>query len=379
MKRRHVLAGLGGLSVAGCLRLESGGSTTTGGTPVGTTATTATTTSPDGTTEGATEETTTAPEESSYPPGIDDEGVYAYLADTHLNHLSRTSFEERWRVRHRTDEYVEGANARVADGRALVSDVEGDVTSYQTADGIRWRSTVDGEPVYGTAEGTFDFQRVARGAELRALLLAGAWSAPVRDGDTWTVEASGTDEPTALRNRLGVSAVESFEASATVTDAGVVQRLLATVEGVDEDGGRLSTVAFDHRVLAEDTATAAEPSWYGTAVERAPRVSVSLDADASMVALEHQSGGPIATRDTFHLHEVSGEERTWHGRLSDDVGRPLEAGDTLYAWVPEDGSDLALAVGSRPVDATARTLSGDYRFLVDHEGHEYFGIERVSA
>lgn len=379
MNRRRLLASLGGLSVAGCLRLESGETTATDGGTRATATTTAarpTTAVETATEEPATEEPTTEEsterDEPAYPTGLHADGVYAYLADTHLNYLSKTSFEERWRRRNRTSGYSQGVNARVADGTALVTSPERDAESYRTADGVHWRAPASDGTVYGRARGTFDFQNVAHVSELRAIMLAGSWNAPTTTDDGWRVEAAGVDDATALENRFRYARIESLSGTMQVTPDGVIADLDVAVDVVDDEG-QASEVAFGHRVLSVGAATAPEPSWHATAVERAPAVNVSATDDARYVVLEHAGGSGLAAEDTVHLHPTDGDGGAAHGQLRDRVA----SGETVYAWVPDGTNDLAFRRGSRPPDANPRTISGGQRVFVDHGGLEYFGVADV--
>jgi len=379
VNRRRLLASLGGLSVAGCLRLESDGSTATEGETRATATTVAASTTASETatategepTEEATTEESTDGDEPAYPTGLHADGVYASLADTHLNYLSKTSFEERWRRRNRTRGSLEGVNARVADGTALVTSPRHDAESYHTADGVHWRAPTSDGTVYGRATGTFDFQNVGRVSELRAILLAGSWNPPAAAGDGWQVEAASIDDATALENRFRYERVESLSGTMQVTPEGVIEDLEVVVDAVED--GQQFEVAFDHRVLSVDTATAPEPSWYGTAVEQAPAVTVSATEDAQYVVLEHAGGSDLAAEDTLHLHPTDGDGVAAHGQPNDRFA----SGETLYAWVPEGTSDISFSAGSRPSNANPRTLSSRYRVFVDHEGLEYFGTARV--
>ncbi|NHN41921.1 hypothetical protein G9C85_09805 [Halorubellus sp. JP-L1] len=380
MNRRRLLAAVAGVasvSVAGCLRLESGGTATDGETRRSTTAATATATaSASATATEDSEETIADDDEATYPTGLHEDGVYAYLADTHLNQLSRTSFEERWQRQNQTAGTEHGANARIADGNALVTSPEHDGASYHTADGVHWRAPRGDDPLYGRADGTFDFQRVARISELRALLLGGAWSAPEAVDGGWRVEATGVDDTTAMRNRFGFASVESVSGEATVTPDGVVDGLQVVVEAVDDDRDSPFEVAFDHRVLSVGTATVPEPSWYQTAVDAAPDVTVRATEDGNYVVFEHRGGGDVAAGDQFHLHSTGENDVGFaHGRLD----APFAAGETLYAWVPSGTNDLEFRRGSRPSSANPRPLDGEFRTFVDHEGLEYFGFVRVRA
>lgn len=375
MRRRRLLEGLGGASVVGlggCLRLSSTDSTATTGTTASATtaddATTARTTTADETDQddGAEEA-----DDYAYPTGLDEEGVYAYLVDNHANTLSDTSFRERWTVANKTEgETMESEQSVVEDGRALTERGVGvGLQVFYDADGGYWREELGDDATYGEDRRAFEFQWVSKARELRSLFLAGDWDAPTRADGGFEITAAGTDNVTSLREEFEAESVERFEASGVVSPDGVVTELTAEFEFVHEREERLFEVRVRHRADDVGEVSLSEPSWLGTARERAPEVDVRVDDASEFIVFDHQGGNPIEPDTNVVVYDRGEPGGNWGYRQND---APFEPGETVYLWMDKDDR-LQWQRGSRPSVADPQSLDRPLAFWMHRHGAEYFG------
>lgn len=377
MRRRTLLGGLGGLGsvgLGGCLRLDEGGGTrtaieasTTDATTVSTTQ--RTTTNGDDAVESD-EEAADVPD--TYPTGMDEEGVYAYLVDNHVNTLVDTTFVENWTVANRTEgETRKAVTATVDDGRAVMERGIGvDLKVFYDSSGGYWREDLGDGATYGKDRRAFEVPWVTKSRELRQLFIAADWNAPTPVEGGFEIAAAGTTDVQSLKREYDAASIESFEADGFVTADGVVTDLTVSVEFVHEEEDRLFEMRTRHRVTDVGTASLAEPSWLSTARDRAPEVDVRIDDANEYVVFEHLGGNPIEPGTNVVLYDRSerGGSGNWGYRDNDE---PFEAGETVYLWM-EDGR-LHWNHGGRPSGASPKALDRDLAFWMHRHGAEYFG------
>ncbi|WP_267641015.1 hypothetical protein [Haloarchaeobius amylolyticus] len=366
MRRRRLLGTVGALvGSAGCLRLSGGGSETTRPPTLEVTDT--------GTrTSAETDSGTTEPLDR--PPGLQGDGVAVYLADSHVNALSRTSFTVSFRSTNLTrGETNEARKAMVGEAGALERWQDGSaIDMYRTADGSYWRQNVGGRSTYGHHRYAFDRQDLIRARDLRTLILAGQWDAPEETDDrAFEITADGIGEPQALLDEYEGSELKSYAAEGKVLESGIIAELAAEFSYLrqDDEGERLFKVRVDYLTTDVGSTDASKPDWYGTAVEQAPDVSARITDDGNFIRMEHAGGTAILPGTAVVLYGRGEQDRgNWGYR---DLDRPVEAGTTLYLWM-EDG-EFRWNRGSRPGDANPTTLDGRYGFWMHREGAEYFG------
>ncbi|WP_435319673.1 hypothetical protein [Haloarchaeobius sp. TZWSO28] len=376
MQRRRLLVTMGALvGSAGCLRLsEGGGATGTAGSQTvsatDTAAGTAANTKADTTTESGTAEPV------DRPPGLQGDGVEAYLADAHLNALSRTSFTSSWRLTNLTrGETAEAKQALVGGSAALERWQDGSaIDMYRTAEGSYWRQDVGGQSTYGHGRYDFDRQQLARARQLRELFAAGQWKPPEEtDNRTFAIEADGVGDTGRLKDdwRFEAKSVESFTAEGEVRPDGIVSTLTAELSLLREDDGqdRLVKLRVDFRTTDVGSTDASNPDWYSTAVEQAPDVSARITDDGNYVRMEHAGGTAMLPGTNVVLYDRGPQDRGNWGY--DQLDQPVEAGTTLYLWMEDDRFHWNR--GNKPADANPTPLDDRYGFWMHREGAEYFG------
>lgn len=364
MHRRRLLCTVGSLGVAGlggCLRLNGGETTTATSTARMTTA--------DGDV-GDADTTTAADEPASYPVGIDDDGVYALLVDNHVNTLVDATFTENWTSVNRTrGETTESMSVQVDDGHALMERGTGvDLQIYYHADGGFWREDLGSRETYGQDRRGYDVEWVTKSRDLRQLVVAGDWNAPTWTGGRYEITATGTQNPAGLEREYEATSIESFDATGFVTAEGILTELTVDFEFVHETEDRLYAVRVEHRVTDIGLSSVSEPSWYGTATNRAPQVDVRVDDANEYVVFEHRGGNPIEPDTNVVLYDRE-NRRNWGYRDNRD---PFEAGDVVYLWMDQN-DQLQWRRGSRPTTASPQSLDRQLAFWMHRHGAEYFG------
>lgn len=382
MRRRTLLGGLGGLGavgLGGCLRLDEGDPTSTATEASTTDATTASTTARTTTQSGddAAESDDDADVPETYPTGMDDEGVYAYLVDNHVNTLVDTTFVENWTVANRTEgETRKAVTATVDDGQAVMERGIGvDLQVFYDSSGGYWREDLGDGATYGKDRRAFEVPWVTKSRELRQLIMAADWDAPTPVEGGFEIAATGTRDVQSLKREYAAASIESFEADGFVTAEGVITDLTVSLEFVHEEEERLFEIRTRHRVTDVGTASVTEPSWLATARERAPDVDVRIDDANEYVVFDHQGGNPIEPETNVVLYDRSerGGSGNWGYRGNDE---PFEAGETVYLWMDQNDR-LQWQRGSRPAGANPQSLDRELAFWMHRHGAEYFGAVQL--
>lgn len=373
MNRREALAALGVVGLAGCLRLQGGGGErpTTGRTtepPANTRTLTAA--------KADTDAGTATPGAGTYPTGLSEEGVSAFLFDTHERELARTSFSVDWT---RIDLLEETVRRRqhydVETGFALGTwtyDRGGPVTIFRSNEGGFWREELGDEYTYGEARHGYSIDKVLWRGWLEPVLGAGTWSEPStvreRDPATWRVETTSFDETGAVPGHFR-GQLAGLSASMTVDERGIIHSLEAEFEATDTNVDRVRqrlTFAVD----AIGDVSVSEPSWLATAKERRPRVSAALTDDRNFVRFTLESGNALEPETVFTVYDELDRRNTIGYRLRD----PVEPDETVYLYKEQEGPFHGqLARGSRPSNAEPVTLSSEYHMWADRGVSEYFG------
>ncbi len=359
---------------AGCLRLSEGGeSTATTRPPTFTVTDTATATSAETDTSTATAAEEQTAEPLDRPPGLEDDGVAVFLADAHVNALSRTSFTVSFRSTNLTrGDTNEARKALVGDSGALERWQDGSaIDMYRTADGSYWRQNVGGRFTYGRQRSAFDRQELIRARDLRTLILAGQWNAPEETDDrAFEITADGIGEPAALMEEYEGKELKSYAAEGKVLESGAIAELVAEFSYLHREDERLFKVRVDYRTTDIGSTDASRPDWYSTAVEQAPDVSARITDDGNYVRMEHAGGNAMLPETAVVLYDDSDDtdRGNWGYR---DLERPVEAGTTLYLWMEDDRFHWNR--GGKPANANPTPLDGRYGFWMHREGAEYFG------
>ncbi|WP_435365039.1 hypothetical protein [Haloarchaeobius sp. DYHT-AS-18] len=368
MRRRRLLGTMGALvGSAGCLRL-SGGDTETTRPPTFSVTDTGTGTAANTKADTATEAQSAEPLDR--PPGLEDDGVAVYLADAHVNALSRTSFTVSFRSTNLTrGDTNEARKALVGDEGALERWQDGSaIDMYRTADGSYWRQDVGGQSTYGRQRSAFDRQELIRARDLRTLILAGQWDAPEETDDrAFEITADGIGEPQALMDEYEGKELKSYAAEGTVLESGAIAELVAEFSYLHQEADRLFKVRVDYRAADIGSTDASKPDWYSTAVEQAPDVTARITDDGNYVRMDHQGGNAMLPGTAVVLYDRNGRGN-WGYR---DLEQPVEAGTTLYLWMEDDR--FRWNRGGKPADANPTPLDGRYGFWMHREGAEYFG------
>lgn len=365
MRRRKLIANLGSiclLSAAGCS--ESSDSAREG-TRSNTVSDTDTTADSDSTATGENSGGETAPD----PPGVDASGAVdgESLADAHERLLVERSVTLR--IEREYDGFLP-TTERVAAGDDVVhSVVESDDTHLRnTADELRTETWQTSEETYyhcvgnGTertyrANSRVDRLDLLQAKRVRAILQAGAFEAvgtETVDGQPVRVlEADGTNGDD-IANLYGNSRrdVDGFEATARVTDAGLVAVLDVAMEVTGVIGGDL-TATYEYVDLG--TTTVDEPAWLDGSEPTAMAVSATDDH----LALRHAGGAPLPADATVSViaPEVGGAKR---------LEERVVEGDTVYVagGEGEPVGDAFVTVNDPPAEGSA-PISGSVRILVD--------------
>lgn len=381
MKRRALLGSLGAIGLAGCLRLSARETATTR-TDAGTrSATTAT--------SSATERSTTVEEEwsgdPSYPYGVSDDGVNAFIYNACKRALTGISFRTAF-----TKVDAERASRKwdkefaVGSGRAVGQWARTDgglVDMFRGTTGSVWREDLGDAYTYGEDGGRYSFSKVVWQKELGPLLSGAAWGPPERANDdrpaVWVIEATELDASSRAPGHMTGELRAIDSASMRVDERGIIESFDASYTVYDEVANETRSFRFRHRLSDLGAVDVREPSWVETARRRRPTVEASLTDDRRFVRVEVTDGGPIVTDSRVTVF-ADGED----SRFITYTPSALGEGDVAYLYRSRDDERVqrgSVEVGGRPSDASPATLDGEYSLSAFRKDTNYFPRIQVSS
>ncbi|WP_435334922.1 hypothetical protein [Haloarchaeobius sp. TZWWS8] len=345
MKRREVLGALGTVGAGGCLRLEGDSSETADepddASPSNTT----------GTAQAAADERTTqesAQDTEELPLGMDQDGVSPLLADAHRSAAATTTYHLETTLEKVGEGTAHWITVDKADGTALLGR-EGIIEKYLTESRSTWRGDHRGDWTYGDVEPPWrdglPMEWLAQRYQLKQLIAGAAFDAPSRTetaGETlFTASASEVADEAPLLELYDWTMPEEVAAvSVEITaDAdGLVRECRAETKLVSGDDLRV----MDHRFAFTDVGSTevVEPSWLGTAREKAARIDSRVEDD--FFVLEHAGGNDVVADSVLKLGSSQ-----YYGDVP--LSAPLRAGQSLWAW--REGNEISATVG-RPDQAS---------------------------
>lgn len=370
--RRQAVAVIGAAVGSGCLRFAGGNDDDP--SPTVTPAATSPTgqPSPEPTTAGRDRDLS-----SRYPAGLSDDGVEAFLADTHTNALANRPFRTTWTEANVTlGRAYQQRDYRVQGGAAIGEwSHQGPITMYRSSDGGFWREDLGDRVTYGEHRAGFNLDDLTWNHQLRWLFLAGSWEEPTveREGEPirFGISATGTDEPAALLEEFEARSLETFEAQGIVDERGVVHSLSAEFQARSRDADRLLTFRLRYSIDSIGQVEVTEPDWLSTAKDRAPDVTADIVDDGQYVEMIFESGNPILPRTNLTLYD---QDRQRNAGVR-DLENPLEAGQVYYLYLEDES--LQVSRGGRPADASPAPLDGNYALWAHRNGAEYFMLPRI--
>lgn len=391
MERRKLLGAMVPLAVSGCLRLEEADENGDAGQQVAfdeegngeqQDGSADTTEEDDGDeddsgeddSDGASDDDDDEDEGVSYPTGLSDEGVSPLLAHSHRNSLDMTSVvfeleiinsgphrhDEQWKV-----DLAEGSQAILE-----MHQLDASPTAYFSPDHGHWRDEILGEVKYGRHRHDFDVDWLLKIGHLGHLIRAGEWDPPTVDEDAelFYIEAEGLDEPSGLADDIWTDSIESFQASGTVDEEGIIRELEVAFEHVDEDVLTLRHSRVTTEEIGEVSVNA--PEWLDTAQERAPEVVARFVEDRQFIELTMEGGNSMPSGTNLNVHGNDGDYPF------PSLSEPLVAGDTLTLYV-EDGEGIISREGI-PQDASPITFEQNIAIWMRGSALEYFFIDDIS-
>ncbi|WP_439026495.1 hypothetical protein [Haloarchaeobius sp. DT45] len=381
MRRRTFLMGVGLASTAGCLRLQDGASTSppTSGRTATAAQTDSTTTTTHEPTSTAEETTTQEPAEPTFPTGLSEEGVSAFLYPTHRKALYQTSYEAQWIKRDRRNSTVKWQKQYLGDhGESFGTWRNHDgnpVQMYRTVQGNYWREDLGDRVTFG--DDMEDRDPALWGEEVQPLITAGDWSSPTRVNETrpaiWkvTTETVGDESVVPGRSHGQPGKVLSIpSAEMHIDERGVIRKLEARYRILDEGIGEFEYESL-YTIDRVGAVSVQEPSWLSTAREKVPAVTATLTDDTRFIRFELESGNRLEPG-TRVVVDVENGDPGFHLILD----APIEPNTPVYLYRPSDepasGAVGRLSRGSRPADANPAPLEHSYSFYARRHGNFYF-------
>lgn len=375
MRRRGILAAAGLSFVSGCLRMSGDGepeTTTTGESE---------SSDPSTITETTDDAGSSAVSEPDFPTGLSEDGVQAYLADSHTNELARTSFATEWVEANVSDGRVtQQRRYRVDEGQAIGEwTSQGAVTMFLSGDGGYWREDLGGTVTYGHHRSGYDIRELTNNEMLRILFQAGSWQEPrvaARGEDpAFEITADGIDSTatTAVKREFEAESLDSFSSSGRVRESGIVTDLDTVLEFISQDEDRL--VQFEVRYGVSDIGrvSVSEPDWLSTAKSQAPEVSARLTDDERFVEMDFESGNPILPETDLVLWNEDAHNNDGYYNIRDS----LESGTTYYLYLTD--GQMGVSRGSPPTDVSPDPLTDRYSLWAHRNGAEYFFIQNFTV
>ncbi len=355
--RRTVLALLGALGPAGCLRLSQGSTTTPEptATPEITPTASPSTSSPTDTPD--TKPPTAGPE---YPPGVRPDGLSPIIADAHTAALADRSFTARLRVTEavRGEQHLD-ATTRFRDGNALRSFNAQQASLYSTAGESLWRREIEGGYIYGTRQQRLIDRGVASyNGFIRGLVDARTFESvtrtvaddQVRFEATASVAADAAVEALPWWLAQADDEIASFSADITVRSGGLVESVAATIEVV-RPNDRLRRLELSFGVEGVGSTSVPAPSWLQTARDNVPQIDAALIDGRRFLRLDHTGGVAIPTGAQIDIH---GESEAVSDHVENEA--PIGQGDRVWLWRDQDTVHLDRgsqpSVTPEPLDAT---------------------------
>ncbi|MXV63678.1 hypothetical protein GS429_16750 [Natronorubrum sp. JWXQ-INN-674] len=262
------------------------------------------------------------------------------MAGTHTNALAATTAELHWDV---TDiargEPKEEWTVRLGSGEAIGEIASGEpLTIHWAPDSGYWRGEWGEEATYGRHRegGRYDLERITRGRWLRQLVLAGAWGPPqVEENGRFTIEAETADETGALADAIDAESIESYEATGSIDEDGIIREFDAEYQYTTDHTDRLHIHQVRLRVDNVGDVSVSPPDWIDTARDRAPEVTMDFVQDRQFIELTMHDGNPMVPPTYLTVHSEHQGSLPIAGNLG-PLSEPVSAGDTLYLYL-EDG------------------------------------------
>lgn len=360
--RRHVLkaAGLAGVAgLSGCLRLTEpeGGA---GGTDTTTPTRTPTPTASDPTqSESKTDTETPAGGDTTYPPGVSEDGVSSTLVLTHRQAVADTSHTVE------TQYMLERRTTMIGDAGLLVSGER--APEVFVADGEMYqRFQLGSGVVYGYRDDILREyrQEALTGIDILRALIEGCNFQPVgtqtMNGETTTlIEADTITDQQIIRESDNITRYFrrsefplSLEAgTGAVTRNGVIRELSAFLQG-EGDGGE-----FLVRTGDLGSTNVSRPDWTATAQDQEAQFEASLVDDGRYIRVEQVAGQDI---DAEMEIDAFDEREYYDGNFSGTTS----SGTVFFLYKTDQETEfgnqsLGIAKGSRPSASPAGTWSSE--------------------
>jgi hypothetical protein len=360
--RRRVLtvAGLTGAAVlSGCLRLTDPEGQSGGGDTATPTRTPVPTESEPTQSEPETETETATDGDTTYPPGVSEDGVSSTLVLSHRQAVADTSYTVE------TQYMFERRTTRIGDAGLLVSGEQ--TPDVFVADGEMYqRFQLSSGVVYGYRDDILrEYRREAlTGIEVLRALIEACNFRPVGsqtvDGETTTlIEADSITDQQLIRNSDNINRYFrrsefplTLEAGrGAVTQDGVIQELTAFLQG-EGDGGE-----FLVRTGEIGSTNVSRPDWAATAQEQEAQFEARLVDDGSYIRVEQVAGQDIDAE--MELDAYDGREY-YDGNFSGTTS----SGTVFFLYKTDEETEfgsqrLGISKDSRPSSSPAGTWSSE--------------------
>lgn len=247
------------------------------------------------------------------------------------------------------------STTRVEDGAALQTrnSTMSQKTTWINQSGRFSRTEEGGDVSYSKSDQSFYSEGVLRVFQYEAYLEAGNFQPTdvvSRDGELLIkVEADEISNLKPLQETFSIEEMKQFDATAIVTQDGVIQSLRIDQTYVRD--GRTTDETVTLNVSAIDETSIERPSWVQKAAQQGVSVDVTAPDDGQYVAITHTGGATVESGATVFLY-LSDSDEDYQGRISSSFAE----GDTIYVYVKNGG--LQVTRSEPASDTSTNTLSG---------------------